>query len=53
MTLAPTTISICATQDNLSAAMNHYDTYNDLCSTIMDTILACNNLSAAANQRNI
>jgi len=53
MTCATTIVSICAAQDNLSADLNHYDTSNDLCSTIMDILLACNNLSTAANQRNI
>ncbi|WP_166512521.1 hypothetical protein [Desulfallas thermosapovorans] len=37
MTFATTTMSIYVAHDNLSAAMNHYDTHNDLCSTIMDT----------------
>jgi len=34
---------------NLSANTNHYGTRNDLCSTIMDTLEACNDLSTAAN----
>jgi len=34
---------------NLSAATDHYGTRNDLCSTIMDTLEACNDLSTAAN----
>lgn len=37
MTCATTTMSICIAHGNLSAVMNHYDTHNDLCSTIMDT----------------
>ncbi|WP_131820758.1 hypothetical protein [Desulfotruncus arcticus] len=38
MTYATTTMSICVAPDNLSAAKDHYDTHNDLCSTIMDTL---------------
>jgi hypothetical protein len=38
MTYATTTMSICVAHDDLSATMNHYDTHNDLCSTIMDTL---------------
>jgi len=45
MTFATTITRICAAHDNLSAAMNHYDSRNDLCLTIMDISEACNNLS--------
>jgi len=49
MTYATTTMRIYIAYNNLSAAINHYDTHNDLCSTIMDILWACNNLSTAAN----
>ena len=38
MTYATTTMRIYVANNNLSAAIDHYDTHNDLCSTIMDIL---------------
>ncbi|OPX87412.1 hypothetical protein [Pelotomaculum sp. PtaB.Bin117] len=37
MNYATAIINPCIAQNNLSTAENHYGTYNDLCSTIMNT----------------
>ena len=53
MTYATATMNLCAANDNLSAAIDHYKTHNDLCLTDMDTYRACDNLSTAANPNTI
>ena len=49
MTYATAITDICATCCNLSTATDHYDTCNDLCSTIMDILETCNNLSTVTD----
>lgn|GEM_PF-2070938 len=49
MTYATTTMSICVAHNNLSAIIDHYDTHNNLCLTIMDTLEAGNNLSTVTD----
>ncbi len=53
MTYATATTHSCVAQDNLSTAMDHYGTRNDLCSTIMDILEAYNNLSTAIDLKAI
>lgn len=49
MTYATATMNLCVANDNLSAAINHYKTHNDLCLTDIDTYRAYDSLSIAAN----
>jgi len=49
MTYATATMNLCVANNNLSAAIDHYKTHNDLCLTGMDTYRACDSLSTAAN----
>ncbi len=49
MTCATAAANLYIAHCNLSAAIDHYKTYSNLCSTIMSTLETCGNLSAAAN----
>ncbi|OPX90048.1 MAG: hypothetical protein A4E53_01263 [Pelotomaculum sp. PtaB.Bin104] len=49
MTFTTAITNIYAAHDNLSTAINHYDNRNNLCSTIMDTLEAYNDLSTVIN----
>jgi|GEM_PF-6137043 len=49
MTFATATTHPCIANRKLSSAINHYRTHDNLCSTIMSTLEACNNLSTTAN----
>lgn len=52
MTCATATVRICAAHNDLSAAMDRYDTRSDLCLTAMDILEACNDLSTIADLYN-
>jgi hypothetical protein len=49
MTYATAAANLYIAHCNLSATIDHYKTYSNLCSTIMSTLETCGNLSAAAN----
>jgi hypothetical protein len=49
MTFAPATTDFCVAYDNLSTATDHYETYDNLCSTKAATLRATDNLSTASN----
>ncbi|MFZ5688396.1 MAG: hypothetical protein ACOY9Y_09505, partial [Bacillota bacterium] len=49
MTFATATMHPYIANRKLSSAIDHYRTHDNLCSTIMDTLEACSNLSTTAN----
>ena len=49
MTYAAAAMNLCIAHCNLSAAIDHYETHSNLCSTILSTLETCGNLSTAAD----